>query len=293
MELRHLRYFVAVAEEGSLTVAAQKRLFTAQPSLSRQMRDLEEEVGAQLLERSVHGVELTAAGKVFLEHARLALAQVEAAATAARNAAAPGKPGFALGFLTGQEMEWLPQAMQALSPELCNLEVTVVSQYSPQLAEALSRKKLDAAFMRPEPDRPDLKYQRVAREALMLVLPSDHKLARGKSVSPRELAGETLVHVSETAPVLRGMIDGWLKREKLALKVEHAVDNLAMAISLVASTRGVALLPAYAQNFLPWSVVGRPLQGAAPTIDLVIGYRAANESPALRMLLEKVAPQSE
>ncbi len=103
MELRHLRYFIAVAEEGSLTVAAEKRLHTAQPSLSRQIRDLEYEVGVQLLIRSVHGIELTAAGRAFLDHARLALTQAEAAAEAARRAAQPAKPTFAMGFLTGQE----------------------------------------------------------------------------------------------------------------------------------------------------------------------------------------------
>src|SRR5246127_5172190 len=80
MELRHLRYFIAVAEAGSLTVAAEKRLHTAQPSLSRQIRDLEYEVGVQLMSRSVHGIELTAAGRAFLDHARLALTQAEAAA---------------------------------------------------------------------------------------------------------------------------------------------------------------------------------------------------------------------
>ena len=87
MELRHLRYFVAVAEEGSLTVAAQKRLHTAQPSLSRQIRDLERELGVQLLIRGPRGIELTAAGRVFLDHARVALLQVEAAGEAARRAA--------------------------------------------------------------------------------------------------------------------------------------------------------------------------------------------------------------
>src|SRR2546423_9305369 len=79
MELRHLRYFVAVAEEGNLTVAAERRLHTSQPSLSRQIRDLEYEVGAELLARSARGVELTAAGRAFLDHARLALAQADAA----------------------------------------------------------------------------------------------------------------------------------------------------------------------------------------------------------------------
>src|SRR5271163_395635 len=98
VELRHLRYFIAVVEEGSLTVAAERRLHTAQPSLSRQIRDLELEVGVPLLTRSSRGVELTVSGRVFLDHARLALAQVEAAAEAARRAAHPVKPSFALGF---------------------------------------------------------------------------------------------------------------------------------------------------------------------------------------------------
>ncbi len=85
MELRHLRYFIAVAKEGSLTLAAEKRLHTAQPSLSRQIRDLEYEVGVQLMSRSVHGIELTAAGKAFLDHARLALTQADAAKEACRS----------------------------------------------------------------------------------------------------------------------------------------------------------------------------------------------------------------
>ena len=98
MELRHLRYFVAVAEEGSLTVAAERRLHTAQPSLSRQIRDLEYEVGVPLLTRSGHGVELTSGGRAFLDHARLALRQAEAAAEAARRASQPSKQIFAMGW---------------------------------------------------------------------------------------------------------------------------------------------------------------------------------------------------
>src|SRR5712672_4286248 len=91
MELRHLRYFVAVADAGSLTVAAEQKLHTSQPSLSRQIRDLEEEVGVQLIHRSAHGVELTSAGKAFLDHARMALVQAEAAKEAALRAAQPAR----------------------------------------------------------------------------------------------------------------------------------------------------------------------------------------------------------
>src|ERR1700694_667549 len=116
MELRHLRYFIAVAEEGSLTLAAEKRLHTAQPSLSRQIRDLEYEVGVPLMSRS---------GRAFLDHARLALTKAEAAAEAARRAAQPIKPTFAMGFLTGQEVNWLPHATSFLRDESLNAEIRV------------------------------------------------------------------------------------------------------------------------------------------------------------------------
>ena len=287
MELRHLRYFVAVAEEGSLTVAAEQRLHTAQPSLSRQMRDLEYEVGTQLMVRSVRGIELTAAGRAFLDHARLALAQVEAAREAARRAAESTKPSFALGFLTGQEMDWLPEAMRILHDELPNMLVTISSQYSPDLADALMRGKLDVAFMRPEAQAPDLVFKVVTREPLVAILPSDHRLAAYEAIDPHDIAGETFISVSKTAPVLRAVIDDYLRRLNLGIRADHEVDNLAMAMSLVASTRGVAFLPAYARNFLPWSVISRPIKGDAPTIDLVIGYNRANASPTLKLFLSR------
>src|SRR5712664_3127729 len=148
MELRHLRYFVAVAEEGSLTVAAERRLHTSQPSLSRQIRDLEHEVGAQLMTRSARGIELTAAGRVFLDHARLALSQVEAAGEAARRAAQPAKASIVMGFLTGTEMDWFTEAVRLLRDELPNIEVVLVSQTSPELAGGLAGGKIDVAFLR-------------------------------------------------------------------------------------------------------------------------------------------------
>src|ERR1700688_4318032 len=240
MELRHLRYFIAVAEEGSLTLAAEKRLHTAQPSLSRQIRDLEYEVGVQLMTRSVHGIELTAAGRAFLDHARFALAPAEAAVAAARRAAQPSKPMFALGFLTGQEMDWLPEAMRTLRDELPNIEVSVSSQYSPDLAQALLRGKLDLAFMRPEAQMPDLDYTVIVEEPLVVAMPSDHRLASQNAVALQDIAGEIFIGMSNTAPTLRAIIDEYLEQSGLDLQQTHRVDNLAMAMSFIASTRGVA-----------------------------------------------------
>ncbi|HEX3506558.1 MAG TPA: LysR family transcriptional regulator [Xanthobacteraceae bacterium] len=287
MELRHLRYFVAVAEEGSLTVAAEKRLHTAQPSLSRQIRDLEYEVGVPLLTRSVHGVELTPAGRAFLDHARLALTQAEAAAEAARRAAQPAKPVFAMGFLTGQEVDWLPHATNVLRDELLNIEIKVSSDHSLTLADDLQRGKLDIAFMRPEP-KPDLEFKLVAKEPLVVVLPSDHRLAAHTAVDPRDLVGETFIGISEVPRVLRTVIRDYFKRIGIDITPALEIDNYAMAISLVASTRGVALLPASAENLVPWSVVTRPIAGDAPTIDIVVGYHKANTSPILKTFLSRI-----
>jgi LysR family hca operon transcriptional activator len=287
MELRHLRYFVAVAETGSLTVAAEKRLHTSQPSLSRQIRDLEYEVKAELLNRSARGVELTPAGKAFLDHARLALTQVDAAIEAARRAAQPARPVFALGFLTGQEMTWLPKAMHVLRDELPNIEVTVSSHYSPDLADAVARGKLDLAFVRAEPGF-DLEYRVVSREPLVVLMPSDHRLTERAFIRPEDFIGETFIAASNKATVLRAVIDGYLRKNGIDIEPEHGVDNLAMAMSLVASTRGLSLMPAYAKHLLPWSVVSRPLEGDVPTIDLAIGYSRSNTSPVLKLFLSRL-----
>jgi LysR family hca operon transcriptional activator len=287
MELRHLRYFVAVADAGSLTFAAQ-RLHTSQPSLSRQIRDLEDEVGAQLLTRGARGIELTPAGRAFLDHARVVLMQVGAATEAARRVAHPAKPCFTLGFLTGHELRWMPEALRILRDELPNIDVMISSQYSPLLADGLSKGKIDAAVLRRERGLPDLAFRLLIKEPLMVILPSDHRLAALKAISPRDLVGETFVIVSNTAPVLRVVIDKYLKRSGVDITPAHEADHLAMGISLMASTRGVGVLPAYIQNFLPSSLTSRPLKGETPTVDLVLGYRKSNQSPILKLLLSRL-----
>jgi LysR family hca operon transcriptional activator len=287
MELRHLRYFIAVAEIGSLTEAAKHRLYISQPSLSRQIRDLEDQVGVELLSRSVHGVELTAAGEAFLDHARVALMHVDAAVETARRAARPQSKTFAIGFQTGHEMNWLPRAMHVLHDELKNIHVTVSSDYSPNLAEAIARGQLDLAFLRVEPDY-DLEYHVVDREPLIVLMPSDHRLTARDAIRPQDFIGEIFIGGANKATVLQAVTEDYLRRSGLDIKVDHGVDNMAMAMSLVASTRGLALMPAYARNLLPESVVTRPLQDEAPTIDIAVGYSKTNTSPILKLFLSRL-----
>jgi LysR family hca operon transcriptional activator len=288
MELRHLRYFIVAAEAGSLTEAAERRLYTSQPSLSRQIRDLEDQVGVELLSRSVRGVEPTPAGQAFLDHARLALMQVDAAVEAARSAADPAsKKTFAIGFQTGHEMNWLPRAMRVLHDELKDIQVTVSSDYSPDLAEALVRGRLDLAFLRVEPGY-DLEYHVVDREPLVVLMPSDHRLTTRGAVRPQDLVGEIFIGGAKKAAVLHAVTEDYLRRSGVEITMAHGVDNLAMAMSLVASTRGLALLPAYSENLLPSSVVSRPLEGEAPMIDIAVGYSKSNNSPVLKLFLSRL-----
>src|SRR5215475_10303991 len=251
MELRHLRYFIAVADAGSLTVAAEQKLHTSQPSLSRQIRDLEQEVGVQLINRSAHGVELTSAGKVFLEHARMSLLQAEAAKEAALRATQPVKPTFALGFLSGAEIGLLPEVNRVLREEFPGIDIRLSSDYSPVLAKALMRRKLDAAFMRAEEHMEDLSYKRVRTDPLVFVFPSDHRLASQTAVAPEEVVNETFFLPSKAAPAVRRVVLDYFGRACIDLKVEHEVHNVVHAISMITSVRAVMLLPAYTQRYLP------------------------------------------
>jgi LysR family hca operon transcriptional activator len=289
MHLRHLHYFIAVAEEGSLTVAADRRLHTAQPSLSRQMRDLETELGCSLMTRGAKGIELTAAGRVFLDHARVTLLQVEAMVAATRRAATPEKAKFVLGFLTGYEFEWLAAVMDIMREELPNTEVVILSQSSPELAAGLMRGKIDLAFLRHERNTPGLTFKLLRNEPLIVLMPVNHRLAARDTIRTVDILEEQLIGVPvATSPALRAVTDAYAARLGIDLTPNHEVDNLSMAMSLVASTGGIALMPLYARNLLPVTVISRPLDGVPPTIDLSLGYNDANTSRLLKTVVSKI-----
>src|SRR5712672_2905898 len=293
MELRHLRYFVAVADAGSLTVAAEQKLHTSQPSLSRQIRDLEQEVDVQLMNRGAHGIELTSAGKAFPDHARMALLQADAAKEAALGAAQPARPTFALGFLSGAEIGLLPEVNRVLRDEFPGVEIRLSSDYSPALAKALMRRKLDAAFIRPEEQMGDLSYTRVRTDPLVFVFPSDHRLASQAAVAPQEIANENFCLPSKSAPAVRRVVLEYFNRAGIVLKPQHEVHNVVHAISMITSTRGVMLLPAYTKRYLPASITTRPVKGEAPALDLVLAYHRTNKSPILRSLVSRIGRLAE
>jgi LysR family hca operon transcriptional activator len=286
MDLRHLRYFIAVAEEGSFISAAERRLHTSQPSLSRQIRDLELEVGVKLLERKARGVILTAAGQVFLDNARLVLMQLDATVEAARRAEQPKKPGFVVGFLAGQEVIWLSETLRILQEEAPGTDITISSLSSPELANALMQNRMDVALLRRETQTSGLAFKLLIKEPLVVILPANHRLAKHKTIRPQELVKESLIAGStKLAPVLRSIVKEYAARSGISLNQKYNVENISGGMSLVASTGSLMLLPIYGIKMLVPSVVARPLEGEPPTVDLVMGYNKSNMCALLKRFL--------
>ena len=288
MELRHLRYFVAVAEEGSFTDAAKQRLFTSQPSLSRQIKDLEDEVGVSLIARGPHGITLTRAGEVFLDHARLILSRVSVARDAARRAAQTDKAAFVVGFLSGYEPTLLAEVLGILRDELHEIEVNFRSASSPELTQGLLLGKIDVAFLRPFEPPAELAFKTIAREPLLAILPATHALAGKAELRLQDILGEKFIGVSRNAaPALRAAVDAFIGESGLTFDSGPEADYLPMAFTLVLSTPGVTLIPGYAKRFFPQGVVGVAIRGS-PLVDLAVGYDTANTSPVLLRFLSKL-----
>jgi LysR family hca operon transcriptional activator len=127
----------------------------------------------------------------------------------------------------------------------------------------------------------------LANEPLIAVLPADHRLASRKKIRPQDLAREIYVSSARTSPVLQAVIQDYASRVGITLKAKYEGENISSAMSLVASTGGISLVPLYAQNMLAPNVVARALEGGAPTVELALGYNEANSSPLLRRLLSR------
>jgi LysR family hca operon transcriptional activator len=194
---------------------------------------------------------------------------------------------LSMGFLVGLEVMWLPQLLRILREEAPEVDVTLSTQSSPELAVALMRGKLDIAFLRPEKETEGVVFKLLAREPLIAVLPADHRLATRKKIRPQELAREIYVSSARTSPILQAVIDDYAARSGISLKAKYEGENISSAMSLVASTGGISLVPLYAQNMLAPNVVARALEGGTPTVDLALGYNRSNPSPLLRRLLSR------
>lgn len=218
----------------------------------------------------------------------MVLLQADAAKEAALRAAQPPRPSFALGFLSGAEIDLLPEVNRVLRDEFPGIDIRLSSDYSPVLAKALIRRKLDAAFMRAEENMGDLAFRRVRTDPLVFVFPSNHRLVSQAAVAPQDIVDETFYFPSKAAAAVRRVVLDYFSRTGIDLKPEHEVHNVVHAISMITSTRAVMMLPAYTRRYLPASITTRPVRGEAPTLDLIVAYHKANKSPILKHLLSRV-----
>lgn len=284
MELRHLRYFAAVAKHGNFTKAANE-VHTVQSSLSRQIQDLEYMLGLALIDRGKGKFALTKAGEVFLAEAHKTLQQADRAVERARQAARDEHKKITIGFLPGTEFELLQHALDffqvkmGLGPD--NIEI--YSLPSPQLSDMLDRRKVDIAFMRKDDRSPSLRFIAVRDDEICLIAP--RKAARKLN----ELLERRIVAISEdVSPVLHRMLQQHISMCPQPPEMIHA-ENIPMALALILTHDAYSLLPAYVLNFCDQSRYDKiPLQEPV-RLKLYVGYHRDNQHELVLEFVKKYA----
>jgi DNA-binding transcriptional LysR family regulator len=289
MELRHLRAFVAVAEERHFGRAAD-RLHMAQPPLSQQIRRLESELGVELLHRTTRRVELAPAGEVLLERARQLIADADSAVADAQRAARGEVGRLALGFTGSATYAMLPALAAALRAELPGVELDLHGEMlTPAQVAGLKDEQLDLGLLRPPVRDRDLIVEVVVREPLVAVLPEQHALADLDAVPVERLAGEPFVaYPSSFRSVLHDAVEEVCANHGFKPQVALEVSETATLVSFVAAGIGVSLVPESVTRFTVAGAVYRPLAGEATQVELALAYRADDTAPVLARALEVV-----
>ncbi len=287
MELRHLRYFVALAEHANFRRAAE-RLGIAQPPLSRQIRALEHELGCRLVIRTPRGVELTAAGRVFLEQARVTLADAQRAVDCARVAAPDAPDALVLGCEPAARLAVVGRVLARLAREHPGVRIDLQDHATPRMTAALRDGLLHAAIVALPlacPD-PEIIVERIAAVRLCLAVPTGHPLAGPRPVSWRQLTDSPLVLFDrDVAPALFDVAVATLRAAGIVVRPRHRTTTLSAALTVVEAGLGVTVLPSGWQAPHAFGVTCRPLRPPSVTLGFGIAHRRDATSPALGRLL--------
>src|SRR5690242_3554425 len=285
MELRHLRYFVAVAEELSFTRAAE-RLHVSQPPLSQQIKQLEEEVQSQLFDRSRRWVRLTRAGRLFLDHARQVLEEVERAVLAARRTKG-SESELSVVSTTWTNLTAVPRILRCFSEAHREIRIEVQTLNSMLQVRAVKARTVDVGFMFPPPADDALQVARLVRYPLVVALPTNHRLAARAELSPGDLAGESYVMLTaDAAPEYGAIVTKYWERVGVSIRERLKVDQAHAVIDLVAAGAGFALVPSSVQECEKQRIVCRRVHPAPPELELALVWARGVESPAISVLLE-------
>lgn len=284
MELRHLRYFIAIADTGSFTEAAHK-LCTVQPSLSRQIKDLEDYVGTPLLVRGHRQVSLTDAGKIFLDESRLVLAQCERAVERARQVAQGAMPQFVAGFDYGLEHKYLARVSSVLQ-QISQVDLVVRSLPAPTLLDEVQAGKIDVAFVPPRPEMYGFNFKILGYSPLIAAMHQDHPLAKYQQLSATTLASEPIVTATpKFGPALHQASVDFGHRNGVNLSLSYQAETLTMAISLMQSIKHICLLPYYSRHLFPRNIITVQLEGNVPQIPYAMVWHMDNRCDAIAAML--------
>jgi len=290
MELRHLRYFVAVAEQLHFRHAAEI-VHVAQPALSQQIRQLEEEIGVTLFERSRHKVRLTPAGKAFYENAQRILKQADQAVAGARKVEFGDAGTIRIGFVSTAAIRVLPDAVKKLQRQVPSAEVELNELAAGDQIDWLYREQLDIGFVHAKLSEDVLKTMIVARDRLIVAVPGSCKLAGCKRVDLKDLASWTAIMPAGHS------ISGFYEQVRMAYQVAgvrpkrvHYTRLLQTGLLLVAAGVGVSLIPESFQSIHVKGVVYKKLQVEPPLSELVAAWRRDNTSPLLNRFI-KILPE--
>jgi len=289
VELRHLRYFVAVAEELNFTRAA-ARLHTSQPSLSQQIRRLETAIGIALLDRSRHHVALTDGGRIFLREVRDILGRLDHAGRLAKQAA-DGRAGeLSVGTFPAADVRILPALRAVIATQLPDLRLLLHSKYAVELGMGLQSGALDVAFMRGPLSVEGLDSVELLRESIVAVLPAHHPLARRKRIPVALLHDLPCITMDRSlAPVLHDAIALLYRQAHIRMHAVSRADNVLGHLQLVQEGLGFALLPESVGSLLPPGVVVKPLAAnPVPMVSIVIAWKSGNTSPLVRAFVDLV-----
>jgi DNA-binding transcriptional LysR family regulator len=295
MELRHLRYFIAVAEEGHITRAAE-RLGMQQPPLSQQIRALERELDVQLLRRKPRGVELTEAGRALLADARAILAHIDHAFATTRRTARGEQGRIAVGFTSSAPFHpFVPRVIRAFRESFPLITLTLEESGTTELIEDLRHERVDAAFIRtPVTDPLGLTVNPLLEEAMLVALPSAHSLASGdaadgKALTLAALAAETfIVYRRRSGPGLYDAIFAACHAAGFSPLVGQEAPRIVSTLNLVAAGLGIAIVPASLRRMQMDGVVYRSLTGTQPRAPLLLATRRGDTSAVVRHFLDLV-----
>lgn len=290
LELRHLRYYLAVAQELNFSRAAEK-LNMAQPPLSRQIQQLEAELGIQLFDRESRPLKLTPGGRLFREQALAVIQRMEELQGAMQRFAASERPRFVIGFAPSVIYARLPRVIRGLRQRAPEVELSLIEMMSLEQISALKEGRIDVGFGRVRFDDPALRREVMREERLVVALPLGHPLAGEQPISLADLAGEPLVvYPREPRPSYADQVLSIFRDRGLEPAQIIEVRELQTAIGLVASTMGVCLVPASVRLMERGDVVYQDLVETV-TSPIILSYRRDDSSEhlaRLRSVIEEI-----